>query len=165
MSEEDKPEEKPDDKGKPEFKAPANQEEFDRMVADRLTRERSKFADYDDLKAKATKFDEVAEADKSEVQKATERAAAAEQRAAVAEQTALKTRIAAEMNVPIEVLHGDNEESIRAAAQKVLDWAGSTKKTPPAVKSLKSGAAGEDTSGMTGKQRAAAALRAMQGGS
>lgn len=112
----------------------------------------------------AKKLADIEEANKSEIQKAKERADAAEQRATQAEQTALKTRIAAELNVPIEVLHGDDEDTIRAAAQKVLEWAGSNKKPAPSVKSLKSGASGEDTSGMTGKQRAAALLRSMQSG-
>lgn len=159
------PEDKPaqDDGNKlPEFKAPASQEEFDRMVGARLERERAKFADYDAIKDKATKFDAIDEANKSEVQKAEERAAAAEQRASLAEQTALKTRIAAEKGVPVEVLHGTDEATITAAADKVLEWAGSTKKPAPKVTSLKSGSTAEDTSGMTGKQKAAAALRTMR---
>lgn len=146
----------------PEFKAPADQAEFDRMVSARLERERSKFADYDDIKAKATKYDEVQEATKTEIQKATERAAAAEQRAQAAERQALRSSIAAELNVPVEVLHGDDEASIRAAAQKVIDWAGSNKRPAPSVSALKSGSAAEDTSGMTGKQKAAAALRSLR---
>ena len=35
------------------FKAPATQADLDRIVGDRLARERAKFADYDDLKVKA----------------------------------------------------------------------------------------------------------------
>src|SRR5690349_2462223 len=100
---------------------------------------------------KAQKLDAVEESQKSEIQKAKERADAAEQRATLAEQTALKVRIAAEMNVPVEVLHGNDEESVRAAAQKVLDWAGSNRKPAPKVTSLKSGSSAEDSSGMTGK--------------
>lgn len=46
-----------------EFTPPASQEELDRIIADRLSRQESKirgeFADYDDMKAKAGKFDEV----------------------------------------------------------------------------------------------------------
>ena len=34
-----------------------NQDEVNAIVADRLTRERAKYADYDDLKAKAQQFD------------------------------------------------------------------------------------------------------------
>ncbi|MDF1596956.1 MAG: hypothetical protein P1T08_12830 [Acidimicrobiia bacterium] len=54
------------------------QEDLDRVVADRLRRERSKYADYDDLKAKASEFDKAQEEQKTELEKATERAAAAE---------------------------------------------------------------------------------------
>ncbi|HEY4268308.1 MAG TPA: DUF4355 domain-containing protein [Galbitalea sp.] len=146
----------------PEFKAPATQDEFDRMVGARLERERAKFADYDALKDKASQFDAAEEANKTELQKATEAAVKAEERAKVAELTALKTSIAAEMGVPVEVLHGTDETSIKAAAQKVLDWAGTTKRPAPKVTALKSGAAAEETSGMTGKQKAAAALRSLR---
>lgn len=37
----------------PEFKAPASQADLDRIIQDRVARERSKYADYDDLKAAA----------------------------------------------------------------------------------------------------------------
>lgn len=156
-----KTDDKVDDK-KTEFKAPASQDEFDRMVASRLDRERSKFADYDDIKAKAEKFDAAEEANKTEIQKATDRAAAAEQRALEAERQSLKSSIAAETGVPVEVLHGDDEASIRAAAQKVLDWSKTNKRPTPHVSALKSGSAAEDSSGMTGKQKAAAALRSLR---
>lgn len=112
----------------------------------------------------AKRLADLEEANKTELQKATERAQKAEERAAQSELVALRTRIAAEMNVPVEVLHGTDEASIRAAGQKVLDWAGSGKKTAPKVTALKSGSSADDTSGMTGKQKAAAALRQMRGG-
>jgi hypothetical protein len=79
----------PDPKGET-FTAPKDQAEFDRMVADRLRRERSKFADYDDLKTKASKFDEIDQANKTEIEKATE----AEQRATTAELRALRLEVA-----------------------------------------------------------------------
>lgn len=110
----------------------------------------------------AKKLADIEEANKTEIQKAQDRAAAAEQRATQAEQTALKVRIAAEMNVPVEVLHGSDEATVRAAAQKVLDWAGSNKKPAPSVSALKSGSSSEESSGMTGKQKAAAALRSLR---
>ena len=50
------------------------QAEMDAIIGERLSRERAKFADYDDLKAKASKFDATEEASKSELQKATEKA-------------------------------------------------------------------------------------------
>lgn len=110
----------------------------------------------------AKKLADLEEANKTELQKAIERAEKAEAVSAQATLTALKTRIAAEMNVPVEVLHGDDENALKASAQKVLEWAASNKKQPPKVTALKSGSTAEDTSGMTGKQKAAAALRSLR---
>ncbi|MBQ3979969.1 MAG: phage capsid protein, partial [Lachnospiraceae bacterium] len=50
------------------------QSEMDAIIRDRLKREREKYADYDALKEKAGRFDAAEEAQKSELQKATERA-------------------------------------------------------------------------------------------
>lgn len=58
--------------------APAEQErtftqsEMDAIIGERLKRDRAKYADYEELKAKAAKFDEAEEASKSELQKAVE---------------------------------------------------------------------------------------------
>ena len=57
------------------------QAEMDAIIGDRLARERAKYADYAEIKAKAAKFDEAEEANKSELQKAVE------------ERDALKARI------------------------------------------------------------------------
>ena len=43
------------------------QAELDAVVKDRLKREREKYSDYEDLKAKAAKFDEAEEANKTEL--------------------------------------------------------------------------------------------------
>ena len=48
------------------------QDELNRVVADRLTRERSKYADYDDLKKQAAKLQEIEDAQKSELERAQE---------------------------------------------------------------------------------------------
>lgn len=45
--------------GGTEWTAPASQADLDRIIQDRLGRERAKFADYDTLKAKADKHDEM----------------------------------------------------------------------------------------------------------
>jgi hypothetical protein len=68
-----------------------SQAELDAVVRDRLARERAKYADYDDLKAKALRFDELDASAKSDLQKAQEAAAAAEQRAKTAEDRARTT--------------------------------------------------------------------------
>jgi hypothetical protein len=48
------------------------QAEMDAIIGERLKRDRAKYADYDELKAKAAKYDEAEEASKSELQKAVE---------------------------------------------------------------------------------------------
>jgi hypothetical protein len=56
------------------------QADIDRAVKERLERERKKYADYDDLKTKAHKLDEIDAASKSEADKLAEKVAKAEQR-------------------------------------------------------------------------------------
>jgi hypothetical protein len=56
-----------------------SQEEVDRIVGDRLARDRQKYADYDDLKAKAAKLDDLEAANKTELERAIARAEKAEQ--------------------------------------------------------------------------------------
>lgn len=48
------------------------QTEMDAIIGERLKRDRAKYADYDELKAKASRLDEIEEASKSELQKAVE---------------------------------------------------------------------------------------------
>lgn len=59
---------------KNKFEAINSQEEFDRRLSARLNREREKFADYDDLKAKAEAHDKAVEDAKTESQKAIDAA-------------------------------------------------------------------------------------------
>lgn len=147
------------------FEPITSQEQLDKILGSRLERERAKFADYDGLKEKASKFDELEQASKSELQKAIERAEAAEKTASEASRSALHTRIAAEEGVPVEVIRGDTEEEARASAQKIREWrdSGSQKKKVPPPGGLKSGATGSNSQ-TTGKERAAAALRQLRNG-
>jgi len=145
-----------------EFRPITSQEELNKLIGERIGKVKSQFADYDTLREKASKFDEVQEQSKTELQKAMERAEAAEKRAVEFEHTALKTRIASELGVIPEVIQGSDEETMRASAQRVLDWANQGKRTPPPAKKLASGSAATTKDGETG--RAAAALRALRQG-
>ena len=69
------------------------QDQVDRIVQERLNRERQKFADYDDLKQKATRFDEMEAASLSDLEKANSRADAAEKSAADATALAKETNV------------------------------------------------------------------------
>lgn len=57
-----------------DFTPPTSQEELDRIIGSRLTREREKFADYGDLKAKAKRLEEIEAASASDLEKAVKAA-------------------------------------------------------------------------------------------
>lgn len=118
--------------GGDEFKPITSQEDFEARLKDRLGRERSKFADYDDLKAKAAKFDELDAANKSEIEKATEKATAAEQRAAKAEADALRWKVAAKHGISDEdaelFLTGTDEETLTKQAERLTERVADRKK-------------------------------------
>lgn len=113
-----------DDKGgNSGFTPPATQEELNRIIADRISREKAKFSDYNDLKAKASEFDKLADAQKSETQKALERAEAAERALSAKESEALRLSVIARHNIPAdyqEFVSGSDEAELEAKAVKVL---------------------------------------------
>lgn len=104
------------------------QAQLDAIVTDRLSRERAKFADYETLRDKAAKFDAAEEAGKTELQKATDKAAKLEKELNDLKQSqtmnAMRARVAADMKLPAglaEFLTADDEDGCKAQAQKLLD--------------------------------------------
>lgn len=85
------------------------QDEVNSIIADRLTRERAKYADYDDLKAKAQQFD-------------TTKAQLDALNAANAQRD-MKARVSAATGVPVELLTADTEEACTAQAQAIAAYA------------------------------------------
>lgn len=103
------------------------QEEVNAIVGKRLAEEKGKYSDYEEIKAKAAKFDEAEEANKSELQKAMERANNLE-----AELNGLKKseeirqtreKIATETGIPAHLLTGDTEEACKAQAEAIKAFA------------------------------------------
>ena len=103
------------------------QDELNKIVGERLARERDKYSDYDELKKKAAAFDEAQEAQKSELQKAQDRALALE-----AELNGLKKRdeartvretVATETGVPASLLTGETVDDCKAQAEEILKFA------------------------------------------
>lgn len=103
------------------------QAEMDAIIGDRLNRERKKYADYEDLKAKAEKFDELKNASKTELQKATEKATALEQELNTLKTqqkvAAIRAKVAQEMGVPADLLFGEEEEACKKQAEAILKFA------------------------------------------
>ena len=103
------------------------QEELNAIVGKRLAEEKSKFSDYEALKAKASKFDEMEEANKSELQKATERANALETELnglkKAEEVRVMREKVANETGIPSNLLTGSTEEECKAQAEAIKAYA------------------------------------------
>jgi hypothetical protein len=89
-----------------------------------------------ELEPKAKKLDELTEAEKSEVQKALDRAAAAEKRATDLEAAQLRTTVATAKKLPASLaarLQGTTKEELEADADALLaDLKGTGAEKPPA---------------------------------
>lgn len=107
-----------------DFQAITSQEAFDAAIQARIARERAKFNDYDELKAKADKFKEFEDAQKTEAQRAQERLAAAEKRAVELELKATRAEVAAAKGIPVELLSGGTREELEAAADALIQFRG-----------------------------------------
>lgn len=118
----------------PEFTETENQDEqktftqaeVDEILRKRLARAKSVPADYEELKAKAQKFDEAENANKTELQKANE--ALEKLKKEVEEKDrAEKTRklysdVSKKTGVPDYLLHGDDEETVTEFANAILEF-------------------------------------------
>lgn len=101
------------------------QAELDAIVKDRLKRDREKYADYDALKEKAAKFDEIEAANKTELEKATEQVktlqAEIDSMKKANELSEMRKKIATENNVPINLLTGTTEEECNAQVTAIKE--------------------------------------------
>lgn len=99
------------------FKAPGSQEELDRIIQKRLDRERARFSDYEELKARADRAAEF-ESVNAELRKRVEAFEAAEARAGlvrkVAEAHGVDAAILGEMR-------GDSEDDLNAQAERLVE--------------------------------------------
>lgn len=100
----------------PAFKPPQSQEDFDRMVQDRLQRERKKYEGFDEIKQKAEEFDKLQAANQSEQEKLQTALEAEKQRAAKLEDDLKTTRVT---NAVVEHAEKLNLADPRAAARLV----------------------------------------------
>lgn len=125
------------------FEPITSQEQLDGILKGRLAREReklaSKYADYDDLKAKAAKFDEAESAQMSDLEKARkeveELKAAAAKRDEADRVRGLKAKVSKATGVPADLISGTDEESMTEFAKAVAEFA----KKPSAPKLKESG--------------------------
>ena len=95
-----------------------NQAEVDRLLGERASRERAKFSDYADLKAKATKYQEYEDAQKSELEREREARVTAETTAKAAMDRANQRLIRAEFVAKAALLGAAHPEDAYALADK-----------------------------------------------
>lgn len=128
---------------------PANQEEFNRIISERISRERSKYGDYNDLKNKATQFDQLTAAQQTELQRAESARQAAEQTAAqnanelAKVKAALKYKLADE---DLDLLGTGTPDEIDARAKRLSErlappppnYDGGARSTAPGGKDMNS---------------------------
>lgn len=109
-----------------------SQEDLNRIISDRVGRERAKFSDYKDLKAKAGKYDELEAANKSEIEKANDAKSSAERERDDARAEALRLRIATKHGVSDEdadlFLTGTDEDTLTKQAQRLTQRSDDRKK-------------------------------------
>lgn len=81
------------------------QDEVNTIIADRLNRERAKYADYDDLKAKASQADSLqAQLDSRN-------------------RADMLARVSAATGVPVDLIQGETEEECTEQAKKIAKFA------------------------------------------
>lgn len=121
------------------YTPPATQADLDRIIADRVARERGKYADYDDLKAKAARLDTIEASAKTELEKAIEGRTAAEQLAASLEAENKRLAVIARHQIPDDyasLIKGDTEEDLEKAAAQVAALIASKTPDPAAPQRL-----------------------------
>lgn len=120
------------DAGGDAFKPITSQDELNRIVGDRVKREQAKFSDYDDVKAKAARLDELEAANKSELEKEQEARTAAEAARDKAVADGLRWKIAAKHGISDEdaelFLTGRDEQTLEAQAKRLADREADRKK-------------------------------------
>ena len=145
-----------------EFDPITSQEAFDKRVAARIARERAKYADYNDLKTKAQKLEEIESASKSEAQKAQEQVAQLQKELEAERFNTVRNRVASKHGVPAHRISGSTEEELDASAADYLaeisELGKSRQQKPPSA--LKSGATANDQR-LDPKEKAAAMVAQM----
>lgn len=121
---------KPDDKP---FKAPESQADLDRIIEQRLARERQRYADYDSLKEKAGKYEQLEDEKKTEAQRLAEDRDGHKSRAEKAEAELMRLQVGLDKGLtPAQAkrLTGSTKEELEADADELIATFGGSNKEP-----------------------------------
>ena len=124
-----------------EFKPITTQEEFDAAIKARLSREKEKYGDYDQLKSRVTELEEESIGLKSTIEATNQSKAdsdkqleAMQNQIAGYETASLRTRIALQHGLPYDLadrLQGADEESLTADAERLASFVKPTEHVAP----------------------------------
>lgn len=101
------------------------------IVQKRLARERAKFADYDELKTKASQFDQLADSKKSETQKLQEQIDALNVSLKQKDLETARLRVVQKYSIPdeaVKFLQGEDSDSLEESGKELQKLLKSQKK-------------------------------------
>lgn len=102
------------------------QEQVDSMIEARLKREKEKYSDYEDLKAKAQKYDESQD-NRDELVKLTEKFNGLQAELTARDEAdkirGIREKVAKEKKVPVELLTATTEDDCASQADSILAFA------------------------------------------
>lgn len=105
------------------FKPIESQEDLDRIIAERVNREKAKFVDYEDLKQQVASFDQVVSEKDTEIVSLKEQLGESKKLVESSGVSALRYKIALEHKVGLEdaelFLTGSDEDSLHAQAKRL----------------------------------------------
>lgn len=120
------------DAGETGFTPITSQDDLNKVIAQRVERERAKFADYKDVKAKAARLDELEASNQTEAEKFAARIAALESENSRIQSEALRSRIQARHGISDEdaalFLTATDEDTLTAQAKRLADREADRKK-------------------------------------
>lgn len=103
------------------------QDEVNAIVTKRLAQEKAKYEGFDEMKAKAEEYDRLEEANKSELQKASEKIASLEaelnSKRKADEVRELRDKVSKETGIPANLLTGETEEECMEQAKGIKAFA------------------------------------------
>ena len=124
-----------------EFKPINTQEEFDAAIRERLSREKAKYSDYDQLKSRVTELETENVGLKSTIEANNQSKADADKQLEVLqnqiagyETASLRTRVALQYGLPYDLadrLQGTDEDSFKADAERLAGFMKSKESIPP----------------------------------
>lgn len=147
-----------------DFTPITTQDDLNRVIDERINRERAKYADYKDLKAKAAELDRIKNDNQSETDKLAGQIKDLQTQLEASNLSALRARIQASHGISDEdaglFLTGSDEDTLTRQAQALAKRDGDRKKKPPFVptqgnqpkESTQNGDVREFTRNLFGKQ-------------